>query len=125
MSRRTVLVIEDDPKLRFILEEQLIADFDVITAESAEAALTELQTFTPDLVLLNILLPGMDGIELCRSIRAHERLASVPVIFLTGRIDAKSRERCLAVGANDYITKPWQGPDLIQRISEVIGLARP
>jgi len=122
MSPRTILVVEDDPKLRFIIEKQLLdAGFDTVAVEGGDAALRELGSFTPDLVLLNILLPpGMDGIELCKRIRADQRLARIPVIFLTGSENPESRARCLAAGADDYITKPWQASDLILRISNAI-----
>jgi DNA-binding response OmpR family regulator len=126
MPRATILVIEDDLKLRFIIEKQLdSAGFDVVPRESGDAALTTLETLTPDLVLLNIqLLPGMDGIEVCRRIRADRRLAHIPVIFLTDRADPESRTQCLSAGANDYVTKPWNTSDLIRRISNSIALAR-
>jgi two-component system phosphate regulon response regulator PhoB len=122
MSSRTILVVEDDPKLRFIIEKQLRdANFDTVAVEGGDAAMRELGTLTPNLVLLNILLPpGMDGIELCERIRADQRLARIPVIFLTWRKDPESRVRCLAAGADDYVTKPWQASDLILRISNAI-----
>jgi len=126
MGRGTILVVEDDPKLGFIIHAQLhSAGFDVVPQESGEGALTTLETLTPDLVLLNIqLLPGIDGIEVCRRIRADRRLAHIPVIFLTVRADSESRTQCLSAGANDYVTKPWNTSDLILRISNSIALAR-
>jgi len=126
MGRGTILVVEDDPKLSFIIHAQLhSAGFDVVPRESGDAALTTLETLTPDLVLLNIqLLPGEDGIEVCRRIRADGRLAQIPVIFLTVQADSESRAQCLSAGANDYVTKPWNAADLVQRISESIALAR-
>jgi len=126
MSRGTILVVEDDPKLGFIIHAQLdSAGFDVVVREGGDAALTTLETLTPDLVLLNIqLLPGEDGIEVCRRIRADGRLAQIPVIFLTVQADSESRAQCLSAGANDYVTKPWNAADLVQRISESIALAR-
>ncbi|HYQ90450.1 MAG TPA: response regulator [Candidatus Binatia bacterium] len=122
----TILVVEDDPKLRFIIDSQLYsAGFEVVTEEGGDGALTTLETLTPDLVLLNILLlPGIDGIEVCRRIRADERLAHIPVIFLTGRANSESRAQCLSAGANDYVTKPWNSSDLILRINRAIALAR-
>ena len=119
------MLVEDDPKLRFILLAQLEpAGFDVVPLEDGEAALTSLATLTPDLVLLNILLPSIDGVEVCERIRADRRLALIPVIFLTARKDSESRTRCLDAGANDYVTKPWDSSDLIRRISASIALAR-
>jgi len=125
VSKGTVLLVEDDPRLRFIIHAQLkSAGFDVVPLEDGNAALTTLETLTPDLVLLNILLPRVDGVEVCERIRSQRRLAHVPVIFLTARTDPESRARCLGVGANDYVTKPWDSTDLVLRISNSIALAR-
>ncbi|HTM00918.1 MAG TPA: response regulator [Candidatus Omnitrophota bacterium] len=121
MNRATVLVVEDEPRLRFIIERQLSeAGFDVLSEESGEAALKTLGTQIPDLVLVNILLIGMDGIEVCKRIRGDLRLAHVPVIVLTARTDGQSRRLCLAAGGSDYIPKPWRGEDLISRIRGAI-----
>jgi two-component system cell cycle response regulator len=125
MSRGTILVVEDEPRLRFILERQLVeADFEVLSFESGEDALKMLETLTPDIVLVNILLPGIDGVEVCERIRADRKLAHIPVIFLTAKKDPESRVRCLDAGANDYVIKPWDSQDLILRISNSIALAR-
>ena len=126
MSRGTILLVEDQLILRFIIEKQLdSAGFDIIPAENGKAALSKLETVTPDLVLLNIQLPpGMDGIAVCKRIRADKRLAHLPVIFLTARKDAESRALCSSVGANDYITKPWESSDLIARVIHSIEVAR-
>jgi DNA-binding response OmpR family regulator len=122
-SRGTILVPENEPRLRFILERQLVeAGFEVATFESGEAALKTLKTLTPDLILLNLV--GVGGIEVCKRIRADSRLAHVPVIFLTATKDPEARVRCMSVGANDYILKPWEFKDLIQRITNSIALAR-
>jgi two-component system phosphate regulon response regulator PhoB len=123
MGRGTIMVVENDPRLRFILERQLAeADFKVSTFESGEAAFKELGASTPDLVLLNVV--GVGGIGVCKRIRADRTLAHVPVIFLTGTKDPEARARCLSVGANDYILKPWESKDLILRITNAIALAR-
>jgi len=121
MGRAAVLVIEDEPRLRFIVERQLKeAGFDVVAEESGEAAMKTLETLTPDLVLVNILLTGIGGIEVCERIRANRKLANVPVIFFTAKTDDESRARCMAAGANDYITKPWNRDDLLLRVRNAI-----
>ena len=121
MGRAAVLVIEDEPRLRFIVERQLKeAGFDVVAEESGEAAMKTLETLTPDLVLVNILLSGIGGIEVCERIRANRKLANVPVIFFTAKTDDESRARCMAAGANDYITKPWNRDDLLLRVRNAI-----
>ena len=126
VTRGTILVVEDEPRLRFIVHKQLeSAGFDVVSEESGEAALRTLGTLTPDLVLLNIqLLPGMDGVQVCEWIRADRRLGHIPVIFLTVLADSESRTRCVRAGANDYVTKPWDSPDLVLRIGNAIAVSR-
>jgi two-component system, cell cycle response regulator len=121
-----ILVVEDEPRLRFILHRQLQSNgFDVFAVETGEDALKILETITPDLVLLNIvLLPGIDGVEVCQRIRADNRVAHIPVMFLTAKEDPESRTRCFKAGANDYVTKPWDAADLVLRISNSIALAR-
>ena len=121
MSRGTILVIEDQPILRLILEKELVkAGFEVFALESGEGALKTLEKLTPDLILLNIMLTGIDGIEVCRRVRADSRLERIPVIFLTAKKDPESRATCLSVGANDYVIKPWESEDLILRIGNAI-----
>jgi DNA-binding response OmpR family regulator len=119
--RGCILVIEDEPRLRFIIHRQLqSAGFEVVPHEDGIAALRALETTTPDLVLLNVNLPSLDGFEICRRIRADRRLARVPVVFLTLLSDTESRQRATSVGANDYITKPWEASDLVSRISRLV-----
>ena len=114
-------MVEDDARLRFILHKQLeSAGFDVIGLESGESALATLEAETPDLVLLNVLLTGIDGIEVCERIRANERLARLPVVFLTWKKDDETRARCFRAGASDYITKPWDSSDLVSRIAGLL-----
>jgi DNA-binding response OmpR family regulator len=123
MSRGKILVIEDEPRIRFILERQLIeTGFEVSAFESGKEALKTLKTFTPDLIILNVV--GVDGIEVCKRIRVDSRLSNLPVIFLTATKDPEARVRCMRVGANDYILKPWESKDLIMRITTAIALAR-
>lgn len=120
-----VLVVEDEPRLRFILERQLMeAGFDVIAVESGEEALRTLESRTVDVVVLNVLLTGIGGPEVCRRIRSDQRLAQLPVLFLTAKKDPATRRRCLALGANDYVTKPWDAADLTSRIARLVAQAR-
>jgi DNA-binding response OmpR family regulator len=119
------LLVEDEPRLRTIIQIQLMtAGYDVVAVSSGEAALEAFEALTPDLILLNILLPGVDGVEVCRRTRANDKLATIPVIFLTARTDLESRTRCMNAGSADYITKPWTAEDLVLRIGNAIALAR-
>jgi len=121
MTPPRILVIEDEARLRAIIQIQLAsAGFDVSIAEDWPTARILISRVVPELIVTNIQLPGPDGFEICRRVRADRELSHVPVVFLTFRSDADSRARALAAGANDYITKPWTVSDLVSRISALI-----
>ena len=112
--RYKVLVIDDEEMIRTMLSKCLEAEgFLVYTGESAKKAL-ELMSVTPDIILLDINMPEMDGLELCRFIREH---ISCPIIFLTARVTEQDLINGLSVGGDDYITKPFSVDELLARIS--------
>ena len=119
-----ILVVDDDPiNIRFarsILENE----FDILAAASAEKALDIMKATTPDAVLLDVVMPGADGYQLCAAMRQDLRLAQVPVIFITGRDDREAEARGLEAGAMDYITKPVSPAVLRLRLRHQIGLKR-
>ena len=112
--RYTVLIVDDEEMIRTMLVKCLEAEgFLVYTAECAKKAL-ELMAFAPDIILLDINMPEMDGLELCQYIREH---ISCPIIFLTARVTEHDLIKGLYVGGDDYITKPFSIDELIARIS--------
>lgn len=113
-----VLIIDDDAKLNALLENYL-ADFDLHTVAAATPAdgLRALQAHRPDLIILDIMLPGMSGFDLCRAIR---RTSSVPIIMLTARGDVADRIVGLELGADDYLPKPFEPRELVARIQSVL-----
>lgn len=112
--RYKVLVIDDEEMIRTMLVKCLEAEgFLVYTAESAKTAL-ELMSVTPDIILLDINMPEMDGLELCQFIREH---ISCPIIFLTARVTEQDLINGLSVGGDDYITKPFSVDELLARLS--------
>ncbi|MCP5071314.1 MAG: EAL domain-containing protein [bacterium] len=105
------LVVDDDPVLRTIGSESLSAiGFEIVEAETGEAALTLADARTPDLVLLDVQLPGRDGFSVCEEMRAWPAMADVPILIATGRTDPETIDRTFQVGATDFIKKPldWQ-----------------
>ena len=102
----TVAVVEDNADNRLLLQAILDGLYDVVEYENGVDALAGLAAHLPDLVLLDISLPGMDGNEILARIRADEKLKRLPVIALTAHAMAGDREKYLAAGFNDYITKP-------------------
>lgn len=102
----TVAVVEDNADNRLLLQAILDGLYEVVEYENGIDALAGLSAHLPDLVLLDISLPGMDGNEILARIRADEKLRKLPVIALTAHAMAGDREKYLAAGFNDYITKP-------------------
>src|SRR4051794_9152939 len=103
-----VLIVEDDADINATLQEALrIAGYDVGGALTGEDAFAEVQRRCPDLVLLDQMLPDIDGVEVCRRLRAAPRTKRVPIIFLTARTDEQARVRGLSAGADDYVIKPF------------------
>lgn len=104
--RPNIAVIEDNPDNRFLVQALLEEFYDLTEYENGEDALAGLPGQPPDLVLLDISLPDMDGIEVLRRIRENDEIAGLPVIALTAHAMAGDREKFLAEGFNDYVTKP-------------------
>ena len=114
----TLLLVDDEPTLREPLAEYLTRQgFVVQEAESAAAARTRLAQATPDLVLLDIMMPGEDGLSLCRHLVESRRL---PTILLTAKGEAMDRIIGLEIGADDYVTKPFEPRELVARIRSVL-----
>lgn len=108
-----ILIIDDEEMILSMMEKCLGEEFSVYTAENAKKAL-ELLNVIPDIILLDINMPEMDGLELCKHIRGH---ISCPIIFLTARVTERDVIKGLSVGGDDYITKPFRMDELLARIS--------
>ena len=122
----TILVVEDEADLSVLMRYNLEAEgFRVLGAESGDEAVEVMRTETPDLILLDWMLPGLSGIELCRRWRSREETARVPIIMLTARGEEEERVRGLATGADDYVTKPFSLPELIARIQALLRRSNP
>lgn len=113
----TILVVDDEPGIVEILEEHLQSEgYDTCHAFSGEEALASLAKFVPDLVILDVMLPGMDGYEVCRLMQADVRLNHIPVIMLTAQSATPNRVMGYQRGADDYITKPFEPDELSVRV---------
>jgi two-component system, OmpR family, phosphate regulon response regulator PhoB len=121
-----ILVVEDEPPLQKLLAYNLAAaGFEVAQAYDGEEAVVMLDERTPDLVLLDWMLPQLSGLELCRRLRRRQATAHVPIIMLTARGEEPDRLRGLETGADDFITKPFSPAELIARIRAVLRRVRP
>jgi len=121
-----VLVVEDEPDIRSLIVHHLEREgFRCRTAASGDEALARLRSTPPDLVVLDLMLPGMDGLEVCRRVRADPAIATVPIIMLTAKADEVDRVVGLEMGADDYLAKPFSTKELVARVRAVLRRARP
>lgn len=120
-----VLVVDDTPEtLGFVTSTLDMAGFTVLVATSGESALDLVDRVTPDLVLMDAAMPGMDGFEACARLKREKRLAHVPVVFMTGLSETEHIVRGLSAGGVDYVTKPIVVDELLARIRVHLGNAR-
>ena len=114
---KKVAIVEDEAELATLIEYNLTrGGFQTRIFGGGEGTLRELEGWQPDLIVLDVMLPGQDGFELCRRIRMGEKLARTPVVFLTARSDEVDRVLGLEIGGDDYITKPFSPRELVARI---------
>ena len=116
-----VLVIDDEPEITEIVEAFLSEAGYVVAAENApENAVKKVNEFTPDVILLDIMMPGMDGYDVCQQIKAQPNMAHVPVIFLTGKDRADDMGRSFKVGGDMFIKKPFSCERLLEIVNIVV-----
>jgi len=127
MSKKRILVIDDDPRILSSIKEILTEEgFFVITAASSDEALYKTKRSTPDLIILDIMLPEMSGWDVCRVLKGDERTQSVPVLMISGTsVKSKDRETGLNLGADDYIIKPFHANELVARIRAILRRVKP
>src|SRR2546426_584444 len=121
-----VLIVEDERDIRDLLVLHLQRDgYQVSTAGTGEDALLQVRQSPPDLVLLDLMLPAMSGLEVCRRLRQEQTTATLPILMLTAKADEVDRVVGLELGADDYVVKPFSPKELIARIRAVLRRARP
>lgn len=121
-TRHRILVVDDDESSRDIVQRTLNREYDVLTAESGPEGLDILEREPIDLVLLDVLLPGERGVEVCRRVKTHPRGPYLPVILLTALNEQEDRNEGLAAGADDYLTKPFDRNELRLRVATFLRL---
>ena len=121
-----ILVVEDDTSIAYLLVYNLEADgYQVEHVDNGDEAELRISETPPDLLILDWMLPGVSGIEICRRVRARENTRDIPVIMLTARGEESERVRGLSVGADDYVVKPFSTPELMARVRALLRRARP
>ncbi|NVJ93432.1 MAG: response regulator [Methylocystaceae bacterium] len=119
---KSVLVVDDEPNIVLSLEFLMTqAGYEVRIARDGNEALEAVVEKTPDLILLDLMIPGRDGYDVCQTLRRSEEWASIPIIMLTAKGREVEKEKGLALGANDYVTKPFSTSELTARVKELLG----
>jgi CheY-like chemotaxis protein len=117
-ERITILIVDDEIVSRYTIEALLEADnHALLFAENGEQALEKAEIMRPDIMLLDVMMPGMNGFMVCRKIRAHPQLSDLPIVMITAWDDPTARQRCLDVGANDVICKPFNRAELYNKVN--------
>ena len=122
-DKQTIMVVDDDPNIAQLVKLYLEKEgFDVNVETRGDAALAAFQKNPPNLMLLDIMLPGMDGLQVCRAIR---QISAIPIIMLSAKDETFDKVLGLELGADDYITKPFEGKELVARVKAVLRRAAP
>jgi len=122
----SVLVVEDEPNildsLSFLMKQ---AGFEVLIARDGDAALRMMDARTPDLVVLDVMLPRRDGYDVCRAIRANRKWENIRILMLTAKGRDLDRRKGLELGADDYMTKPFSTREIVERAKTLVGRSEP
>ena len=118
IQENLILIVDDNiNNIRILSDVMQMQGHSVSVASNGENALNELQTISPDLILLDIMMPGMDGFEVCRRLKAWDKTKDIPIIFMTALSDTADKVKGLKLGAVDYITKPFQQEEIVARVN--------
>lgn len=121
MARKVkILIVDDVPRNLRILEEILDDEYLLEPAENGEQALRKVKTFSPDLILLDGMMPGKSGTDVCRELKSDERFQHIKIILVTGKASGIERNAGLSAGADDYIIKPFEQETLVSAIHRVM-----
>ncbi|HOW34931.1 MAG TPA: response regulator [Candidatus Omnitrophota bacterium] len=118
---KKILVIDDEPDLISVLQGRLESEgYKVVAASDGEEGLKKLATENPDLIILDLMLPGIGGYEFCAKVKADEKFMHIPVLMLTARAGDVDKAMGFKCGADGYLTKPFSGEALLEEISELL-----
>ena len=117
----SILIVDDEDMIRSLLRLTLVrAGYEVTEAETGEEAISIVREQKPDLVLLDVMMPGIDGFAVCEQIRQDPAVGDIPIIMLSARKDPRSRQESRRAGATDYLTKPWVTDELLWHVNEAL-----
>lgn len=124
--KHSILLVDDDPNLRDMLRQMLeMGGFAVTEAEDGLDALEKLEEITPDVLVLDVMMPNLDGVSLCKQLRSDAEFMSLPIIMLSGKTQHRAVEEGMAAGANCYLCKPITVDELIRSVRELLPTPSP
>src|SRR5258708_27613446 len=121
-----ILIVDDEPDVVQLVDYNLrAADYEVVAAADGVDALKKARSLTPNLIILDLMLPGLDGLEVCKLLRRDQSTASIPIIMLTAKAAEMDRVLGLELGADDYVTKPFSPRELVLRVKRLLRTGAP
>ena len=121
-AKKKILVVDDEPDIVNMLKMRLEASgYEVIIAGDGNTAYNKAKSDSPDLIILDLMLPNMDGYQVCGLLKKDTRYAKIPIIIFTARAQKSDQDLGLEVGANAYITKPFEAKELLEKIKSLLG----
>lgn len=124
--KNLILLVDDEPNLREMLRQMLeMGGFDVVEAEDGLQALEKLEEIEPDVLVLDVMMPNLDGVSLCKRLRADAVFATLPILMLSGKTQKRAVQEGLAAGANHYLCKPIDVIELLQSVRELLPAPSP
>jgi CheY-like chemotaxis protein len=122
MGKKKILLVDDSATV-LMMEQMLLQNsgYEVVVAKNGQEGVLKAKSEQPDLILLDVVMPKMDGIEACRLIRAQDDTAHIPIIMVTTRSEANNVEACFKNGCTDYVNKPINNAELIAKVKSVLG----
>lgn len=124
--KKLIMLVDDEPNLRDLLRQMLeMGGFAVVEAEDGLEALEKLEDNTPDVMILDVMMPNLDGVSLCKKLRAGTAFAKLPIIMLSGKTQYRAVQEGLAAGANQYLCKPITIEELLQSVRALLPAPSP
>ena len=124
--KNLILLVDDEPNLRELLRQMLeLGGYDVVEAEDGLEALEKLEIVEPDIMILDVMMPKLDGVSLCKQLRADTVFARLPIIMVSGKTQYKAVQEGLAAGANQYLCKPITVQELLQSVRSLLPAPSP
>ncbi|MDD5774174.1 MAG: response regulator [bacterium] len=116
-----MLIVDDETELVDVLKARLEANnYEVVTAGDGQEGLEKAKSENPDLIVLDLMLPKLDGYKVCRLLKFDDKYKKIPIILFSARVQDSDKEMGKSVGADDYVTKPFDSKDLLQRIKKLL-----